>query len=44
MEGPAMMAPNQGLKLTLYSRPKWGGSSLSLYYLKADAEPVYKML
>jgi hypothetical protein len=44
MDEPAMMVPNQGLRLTLYSRPNWGGSSLSLYYLKTDAEPVYKML
>jgi len=44
MEEPAMMVPNQGLRLTLQSRPKWGGSSLSLYYLKTDADPGYKML
>jgi len=44
MEEPALVVIHQGLRLTLYSRPNWVGSSLSLYYLKTDADPVYKML
>lgn len=44
MEEPALMVIHMGLRLILYSRPNWVGSSLSLYYLKTDADPVYKML
>lgn len=44
MEEPALMIPNQGLRLIHYSRPNWVDSSLSLYYLKTDADPVYQML
>ena len=43
MEEPALVVPNQGLRLTPYNRCNWVGSSLSLYYVKTDADPVYKM-
>jgi hypothetical protein len=44
MEEPALVVPNQGLRVSLYNRPNWVRSSLSLYYPKTDADQVYKMV